>query len=398
MPGGDKINKTTQTRARILIAALDWGLGHTTRCLPIIKAFQELGCEILIAGNSNQAQLLRAEFPRLKLIPLKGYGLRYAKYGWLTRWKILWQIPKILTSIKAENTWLNNLLGQEKIDVVISDSRFGLHHPSVFSIFITHQLRIKIPFSKWLEIRLQKWNYRLIEKFDECWIPDYKENTNLAGTLSHPGILPGISTKYIGPLSRFVTPLKQSSPITDLVFILSGPEPQRTIFEKLITNQLKNFDGTAIVLRGLPKETNEVAGFQNISFINHLPAEELSRVLINAKMVISRAGYSTIMDLIALRKKSIYIPTPGQTEQEYLAQYLMEKKFSLCFQQEKFSLQNALEAAARFNYSDMSHFEMNGFRSTLEALVERFTNASLSIEHCPDPNPDRDRDRDRDDH
>jgi uncharacterized protein (TIGR00661 family) len=356
---------------RILIAPLDWGLGHTTRCLPIIRVFLELGADVTIAGNEKQVHLLCKEIPELKWIFLKGYGMRYSTSSWRTRAKIIIQIPKILTVVKREHRWLEQLLKNEKFDLVISDNRFGLYHDQVHAIFITHQLQIQVPFSKWLEKILQRWNYHFINKFDECWVPDYKEDRNLAGDLSHSLKIPSIKLEYIGPLSRFKSIASHSIQEELLLVLISGPEPQRTIFENIMVEQLKSFSGRAIVLRGLPGSDENLESFGNVSFINHLPTDEMSRLMQEASLVICRSGYSSIMDLVRLQKKSILIPTPGQTEQEYLASYLMKEKFFFALDQKSFSLNKALAAASTFQFADMRVFNQINLSSIVRDLLKR---------------------------
>jgi UDP-N-acetylglucosamine transferase subunit ALG13 len=268
------------------------------------------------------------------------------------------QTHKILSAIKKENAWLKKMIAEYDFDAVISDNRFGLYHASVPCIFITHQLHIKSPLGKWSEKILQKRNYRFINRFRECWVPDMEGENNLAGQLSHPGKNPNIPVKYIGLLSRFDS---YSPPAggdggkeTHLLIILSGPEPQRSILEDKIIKEISHYHGTATVVRGLPGASTFIPSGNMIHFYNHLPADELNKEILKAEYVISRCGYSTVMDLVALQKKSILIPTPGQTEQEYLGQYLMKKKITLCIKQGDFSLAAALGIAAGYDYNFFS--------------------------------------------
>jgi UDP-N-acetylglucosamine transferase subunit ALG13 len=278
---------------------------------------------------------------------LKGYRIKYGKSA-LTS-KILLQVPSILRSIKKENKWLKEQVSKYGFDAVISDNRYGLYHENVFSVFITHQLYIKSSLGKWSEKILQQWNYKFINRFNECWVPDEKGENNLAGELSHPVKLPDIPTKYIGPKSRFEK--KNINEIRNhLLIILSGPEPQRTILENKIVDQIVNYPATATIVRGLPGERNIIPSTNSIHFYNHLSSEELNIEAMKAEFIISRSGYSTIMDIAALQKKSIIIPTPGQTEQEYLADHLMKKQFAFCIKQIDFSLLTNIEQAKRFKY------------------------------------------------
>ena len=341
---------TFLTGKKLLVAPLDWGLGHATRCVPVIRDLLKNDCEVWLAGEGAQEKLLREEFPSLPFLPLKGYRIKYGKSG-LTG-KILLQVPSILRSIKEENKWLKEQVSNHGFDAVISDNRYGLYNEKVFSVLITHQLNIKTSFGKWSEKILQQWNYKLINKFNECWIPDDKGENNLAGELSHPIKLPSIPVKYIGPLSRFTSfsPLGDGGIKGHLLIILSGPEPQRTILENKVIDQIVNYPATATIIRGLPGEKNIIPSTNTIHFYNHLSSEELIREAMKAEFIISRSGYSTIMDIACVKKKSILIPTPGQTEQQYLAVHLMKKQFALCIDQKGFSLGKNIEEARNFEY------------------------------------------------
>ena len=335
---------------KLLVAPLDWGLGHATRCVPVIRDLLNNNCEVWLAGEGAQEKLLREEFPSLPFLPLKGYRIKYGKSG-LTG-KILLQVPSILRSIKEENKWLKQQVSNHGFDAVISDNRYGLYNEKVFSVLITHQLNIKTPLGKWSEKILQQWNYKLINKFNECWIPDDEGENNLAGELSHPVKLPSIPVKYIGPLSRFTSfsPSGDGGIKGHLLIILSGPEPQRTILENKVIDQIVNYPATATIVRGLPGEKNIIPSTNTIHFYNHLSTDELNTEAVKAEFIISRSGYSTIMDIACVQKKSILIPTPGQTEQEYLADHLRKKQFAFCIDQEGFSLLKTIEEARNFEY------------------------------------------------
>ena len=180
----------------VLVAPLDWGLGHATRCIPIIKELVKQGAGVIIAAVGNQKKLLEAEFPQLEFLEIPGYEIRY-KRGFFLKWSLLFRIPGILRQIRLENRWLEKTLQNRKVDVVISDNRYGLFHKGHFCVFITHQLYIqsgsKPPgaLGKWIDGRLLKWNYKLISKFSCCWVPDQERGLSLAGILSHPAGMPG---------------------------------------------------------------------------------------------------------------------------------------------------------------------------------------------------------------
>jgi len=363
-----KIGKLRR-KFRVLVAPLDWGLGHATRCVPIVTELLKNDCEVWLAGEGMQEALLRSEFPSLPFLPLNGYRVQYARSSVGFFSSVLFQIPKILNAIGQEHKWLRGAIKEHEFDAVISDNRFGLSHSNVPSVFITHQLSIKSPLGKWNETILQRWNYNYINRFKECWVPDLIGENNLAGELSHPVNNPAVPIRYIDLLSRFEK--KEDREIKNrLLFILSGPEPQRTILENKIIDEISHYPGTATIIRGLPSAQSVIPSTGMIKFYNHLSAKELNEEIEKADWVISRSGYSTIMDLATLQKKSILIPTPGQTEQEYLAKDLCQKKIAYTVQQRDFSLDRALEEARKLNYRFPLFENSGGLHATVKSFLD----------------------------
>jgi uncharacterized protein (TIGR00661 family) len=338
------INKKTVPE-RVLVAPLDWGLGHATRCIPIIYELLQQNCTVIIAADNAIEILLKKEFPLLTFIKLRGYNIQYSRKKSRLPLKIFLQIPSIISTIYYEHRWLKKIIRQHNIDRVISDNRFGLYSKSAPSIYITHQLLIKTG-NRFTEKIAQKIHFHFIEKFTQCWVPDFEGNNNLAGELSHPKRKPA-NVEYIGPLSRFekTSPEKKH----DLLILLSGPEPQRSIFELLLLSQLQTFFGSVLLVRGFPG--NDLINQQkNVTIKNHLSASELSSAIQQAKLVIARSGYTTIMDLVKLQQTAILVPTPGQTEQEYLAQYLAKQKIFCTVEQDKFVLKEVLKKAEELHF------------------------------------------------
>jgi uncharacterized protein (TIGR00661 family) len=331
------INKKN-VQKRVLIAPLDWGLGHATRCIPIITALLAEGFEVFIGAEKAGAALLQKEFSQLQIIPLQGYNVSYSKKGEWFLWKMIIQIPAITRAIKREKNWLKKIITDYKINIVISDNRFGLYNKNVHCIFITHQLQIKTGNS-FTENIAQKINYKYINKFDECWVIDKEGDENLAGELSHPQKMPSTTVKYIGALSRFKKYEVEKK--HDVLILLSGPEPQRTIFENTLLAQIKNLKLHIALVRGLPAE-KAFLEIDGMKIYNHLPAEALNELILASKTIIARSGYTTVMDMAALQQKAIFVPTSGQTEQEYLARFLSEKKYCIAEKQDGFNLQKAL--------------------------------------------------------
>jgi uncharacterized protein (TIGR00661 family) len=352
----------------VLLSPLDWGLGHTTRCIPIIHELLHQGCTVIIACNSTQKALLIREFPKLTYVHLAGYNLKYGKKRWGTMVRIILQTPKILIKINNENSWLNIFLKSQPVDIIISDNRFGLHAPDVPSIFITHQLYIKTGLGQFTDRVVQWLNYRRINRFSTCWVPDRQGTRTLAGRLSNPATLPAIPVQYIGGLSR----LKACSATTDqiqLLVILSGPEPQRTLFEKLLLKELKQQPGKIVLVRGLPDAGEEVRVKNDLITYNHVPAGILNELMCNSALVISRSGYTTVMDLLKLGKKSILVPTPGQAEQEYVATHLHNEHLAYTVSQAHFNLQKALAAANEFPYQ-LSPWPMEDYKKAIKEMIE----------------------------
>jgi len=300
----------------VLYGALNWGLGHATRSIPIIRSLIALDFEPVICSDGDALNLLQKEFPSLTFIDLPPYHIRYtyrnmvanvARYG-----------LSILHTIYQEQKVMRDLVEQYQPAYIISDNRYGFYDPDVKSIMITHQLRIPSN-SMWQSRTASNFLHRYIEKFDVCWIPDTAGIPNLSGMLSHEISL-NIPIEYVGVLSRFSMLTK--TPKYDLAFVLSGPEPQRSYLEKLILDQLPSLDLKCILIRGtnLPFKYSNQA--EDIEVIDLADTKLLERILSESKLVMSRSGYTTIMDLVALRKPAILIPTPGQPEQEFLAEHL----------------------------------------------------------------------------
>lgn len=312
-------------KKKVLIAALDWGLGHATRLVPIIRKYQNNGDEVILASAGNAYIFFKEYFPELTLLKKPGYGITYSR-NYPVSLAILGQIPSILLTIIREHRWLKKTIAQHGITEVVSDNCYGLWNREVFSIFITHQLNIQLPRElKFLKFPLNKIISFLISYYDECLIPDTADEFNYAGKLSHPANL-NTNFRYIGLLSRFNNVLPTTTKQHfDLLVILSGPEPQRSLLENKIVSLVNQLPISLCIVRGLPGVREKKTDSEKITWLNHADDESLKTLLVNAKKIICRSGYSTIMDLATLRLKALLVPTPGQTEQEYLALYNSNK-------------------------------------------------------------------------
>lgn len=363
----DEIFNIPANKPRVLVAPLDWGLGHATRCIPVISSLIQRGCVVFVAAEAAGKTLLQKEFPDLHFMELKGYRMQYSRSKFWLPFKLAVQFPKLLWRIYAENKWLKKVVDKYEIDAVISDNRLGLSHSKIPCVYITHQLKI-ITGSLFTERLAQKIHYHFINKFKTCWVPDAAGTKNLAGSLSHPTVLPKVPVVYIGPLSRFDK--KETTQKYECCIILSGPEPQRTVFENLILKDFQKISGNLILVRGLPDKTltNEL-NIPGIEIKNHLPAAKLSMVLQQSKWIIARSGYTTIMDLIKLQKKALLVPTPGQTEQEYLASGLMDRQLFCSVPQKDFCMADAMRKLDSFPFID-AHCFQNDYEKVIEGLIK----------------------------
>ncbi len=344
---------------KILIVPLDWGLGHATRCMAVVNDLLKNDCEVIVAGTETTNQIIRQEFPSLHYELIDGYNICYSSSKWKLPFVIAKQIPKILSRIKAENKWLKQFVAENKIDLVISDNRYGLHHSTVKTIFMTHQLQIQVPQSTWLKNIVNKINHSYINRFSVCWVPDYETNA-IGGALSNKKGLKHV--EYIGNLSRFKRQ-KDVEITNDILFLISGPEPQRSLLEEKIISEFANDSSRKIIIRGLPKST-EVLNINGFTIFNHLSKNELQETILASKIVVCRAGYSTIMDLIKLNKNALLIPTPGQTEQEYLAKELSDRKLFLTINQNE-NIAQGIDMFDEMKFEKMPEYDLELYKEVV---------------------------------
>lgn len=342
--------------ARILVAPLDWGLGHAARSVPVIRALLAHGAVPVIGADGGPLAFLRDEFPALEQVRISGMQVRYGA-GRSQAWAMAMQLPRMLHQVRREHHLFNALLHRLQLAAVISDQRFGLRSPGIPSVLITHQL---FPFSPFAQAAARRMNRMLYTRFHRCWVPDREAAPGLAGALSHGGNLPS-SVRHIGPLSRFsrTAAAKTTTPY-QVVAVISGPEPQRSLFQEEVVRQLTHIPGPHLVVAGRPGTLPTQQGAVRIE--GHLPTPALQAALLHAKLIVSRCGYSTLMDLEALGRSALLVPTPGQPEQEYLAElHDATGRFHI-------QAQHRLNIAAAFEEPPQGHSaqELNG--TLLEAM------------------------------
>ncbi|MBR9919773.1 MAG: glycosyltransferase [Bacteroidetes bacterium] len=298
---------------RILVCALNWGLGHAARSIPVIRSLQDAGAKVLLASDGRAASLWKREFPHLPLLHLPGYEIKYPSAN--LAWHLGRQLPKLAIAINKEHRACEQLAAKHNIHGIISDHRYGCYVKGIPSAFICHQMQILGPNSV-LSSLINLPHRKFLKKFDFHWVPDYPEAPGLAGILSHSYTTAQLS--FIGPLSRMKPENQQEE--RDYLVILSGPEPQRSWLEEKIRRQAKNIDAKWLIVGGKTEEAGQMKLGPNIDYRNFLISQDLEKAINSSRVVICRAGYSSIMDLDALGKAALLIPTPGQPEQEYLAE------------------------------------------------------------------------------
>ncbi len=316
---------SNKNRPKVLVAPLNWGLGHASRCVPIINDLLKQDHEVILCAHGRSESFMIIEFPGLEFVKSPGYNIRYSSF--FPMWfMILIQSPLLLLNIYLEHQWLKRFISNRNIDKVISDNRYGLWSKKTHCIFITHQVMIKCPaMLNFLEGILHRIVLWFMNKYDECWIPDVAGTENLSGDLSHKYPSPA-NTKFIGWLSRFQPTLQDNTIDYTYVVccILSGPEPLRTELENIILSCSASFRKKVLLVQGKPEENNFRDSTDNLSIISHLGHKELEHAIRISEVIVCRAGYTSIMDMQILGKKTVLIPTPGQTEQEYLAKHLSQ--------------------------------------------------------------------------
>jgi uncharacterized protein (TIGR00661 family) len=318
-------------KKKILIAPLNWGLGHAARCIPIIRALLDYDFEPIIASDGSALTFLQKEFPQLKSYSLLSYDIEYSKSK-NQKYKLLLNMPHVIKALLKEKKEVEVIHKKEGLSGIISDNRFGVRNSRIPSIYITHQLNVLSGNTTFFTTLLHQ---KIISKFDECWVPDSNGQPKLSGDLSTIKNKK-LKIRFIGAISRFKK--KPSRKKYDLLILLSGPEPQRTILEEKLLLELKAFDQKVLFVRGVLINEKKKNYSENVTVVNYLLTEELEQALNESELVLARSGYSTILDLAKLNKRAFFIPTPGQYEQEYLANRVQELQIAPFENQDSFEL------------------------------------------------------------
>ena len=342
-----------QKQKKILVAPLNWGLGHASRSVVVVNFLLKNNYEPVIASDGEALVFFKKEFPHLTSLELPSYGIQYSKKGFWLPWKLLFSFFSILKAVRKEHRIVEEYVRKNSIDGIISDNRFGLYNSSVPTVYITHQIQVLFGVFTGITSAIHQ---KIIAKYDQCWVPDFESENSLAGKLSFSKNKIN-SVKYIGNLSR-LTFQKQEKKY-DVLLLLSGPEPQRTLLENHLYRVFENYSGKVLLIRGVFHSKTILKQRKNFEILPYLLTEDLQKTILQSDLVICRSGYSTIMDLAKLKKRAFFIPTPGQTEQEYLAKLLQQKKVA------NFSMQNNFTLA---HLHDLKQYL--GFTNNWETLLD----------------------------
>ena len=333
-----------QNPLRVLVSPLDWGLGHATRVIPLIRALITFGARVDIAASGSTFTLLRQAFPALEILELTGYPVRYARSGtWFLPF-LASQVPGLIRVVREEKAWLQREISLRRWDLIISDNRYGLHHPEAYTVLLTHQVHPRAGSAMVPNGLLSRLHRAWLKPFDAVWVADQPAPDDLAGKLSHP--LPkGINARYIGHLSQLTTPVQPLPsglrPGTFLLVLLSGPEPQRSLLEAKVLEGLDQVELPVVLVRGLPVSTESISARDRLTVIDFADDRLVASLLTYARGIICRSGYTSLMDLRKIRRTALLVPTPGQGEQEFLAKYLASRRDFSTLSQQAFSLSTA---------------------------------------------------------
>lgn len=331
--------------------------------IPILRYLLQFQCQILVAATGGQKKLLETEFPQLKFLIPPEYDVKYNGKSKGLTFDLFRQIPRLIRVIRNEKAWVHEVVAQYNVDLIISDNRYGFRSPLVQSVIISHQIAPKSGLSGIADNIVKFLHVKFLRRFDACWIPD-AEGSILSGELSCQGHLPP-GFHFIGPLSRFAGARPQTTAANNLLVILSGPEPNRTLWEQKLLKELAEFDQPYTIVRGLPGNAGDLP-----HAINHLPADALQEKIMAAKAVICRAGYSSIMDLVALQTPALLVPTPGQTEQEYLARHLSSQNMFATMEENDFTLSAAMGKLEHLK-PQLPELDYFRFRIFIDELISR---------------------------
>jgi len=356
----------------IFVAPLNWGLGHATRDLPLIKTFLDRGDKVIVAAHDRAKMLLQSEVPQCEFVDFPEYPIRYPETRFFVTRFMFVVFPQMLKAMYKEKERLKKLHKKYQFDYIISDNRFCLYLKGVKSYLISHQLRYKLPFPiTKFEALPEYFTHSYFKNYDKIFVSDRDDPDSLTGELSHKmRYLPEQKLEYCGILNDIKSNLNDKEKDIDYFIIVSGPEPQRTKLERIIFKQVNSLPGKIVVALGMPEKNYKISQ-GNATFYTYLNRKQMHEFLQRSKFVIARPGYTTAMEMIQLDLKGLFIPTPGQIEQVYLAKYYEEKDWCHCVSQYKLDLSSAVDKAKKYQGFPKS---LTNSEENVKTLVDRHFN------------------------
>jgi len=353
----------------ILLSALNWGIGHATRDMPIINRLLDKGHKVILASDGAALAVWKREYPELTHVEMPSWNIKYQKRGSFIL-KMATRAPYILKAIWKERSMVRELVKKYNIDGIISDNRFGVWHKEKPTVFLTHQIDMKLSkYLTWAEPFLYLFNRSQIKKYDEVWVPDFEGKVNLSGSLSH-NHRPIKNIKFIQPVSRFMDSWDGTMPEQkyDVAAVISGVEPQRQMFEDKLIEQFMDLTDLRVILVQGKSDRDETKELRpGFTIKSYMATEEMMQTFLASKHIICRSGYSTILDLAVLKQSALMVPTPGQTEQVYLGRWLTRKKLIVAQSQKKFDVRSGLEELKK-----VQGFDLQIDDSSLNAAIDDF--------------------------
>ena len=333
---------------KLFYAVLNMGLGHASRSLPILREFIQKEWNVLLGSNGRALEFLRNELPEIPFVETPQYNIEYSQNGFMAP-KLLAQAPRLLKKIDEEQAFCQKIVSDFEPDLIFSDHCYGMYHRRVASYFLSHQIFFELPRGfNLFSGAAAKFNLKFHEKYSKVIIPDFpSENGGLiSGKLSR---LPAQNAQkyfYGGPLSSI--PKLDCEESIDLLVSISGPEPQRTVFEKKILDQIDYIPGKKVVVLGKSESLALLKDEPGLKVYSHVPREKMITLFNCADLIVSRPGYSTLMELAETGKQALLVPTPGQTEQLYLAEHIMKKRWFYCVPQDDLFLSRDAQHAKNY--------------------------------------------------
>ncbi len=368
-----RLNMPTENPKRFLVSPLEWGLGHATRLSRIISFILDQGHEVVIAADGLPYNFLKQEFPGLTLerLPLKQIKYSNSRKGFFL--KLILQMPGFYLSVRRSKKKIQELVDKHKIDLIISDNRYGFIQRDIPSVFITHQLRPMPPKNwQWGQSLFGRFHLWMLRHYKYLWVADFPGDQKVVGRLSTIS-WQDKRIRYIEPqswLKKYDDPQVKRKHAYDILVMLSGPEPHRTDLEKRIIHLLAKVEEKKIlILQGLPREERSKrldSQEGNIHLIHHLPGEEIFNLIKYTPQIICRAGVVTVFDLVVLQRSAVLIPTPGQTEQEYVSEFLDKNGYFKSLDQDYLTLEELLSIETE----EKKYFPKTSDKAISEAFTE----------------------------